>query len=458
MKITVYIILSITLALSVGCTKSYLEIKPSSDILTPSKYEDFVSMLDNTVINLAPSLPIISGDEYELVDDNAWNAIGSATERNAYIWASDLFEGQIQRADWDNPYLSIFYANAVLDHLPSTSARLTDEQIRYLKGWALFIRSNAYLHLTLAFSKAYAPASAHENLGIPLRSTSDINYIAHRSSLADSYQFILNDLEAAADLLPTGIPNRERNRPSKEACFSLLSRTFLYMGNYPLSEVYADSALALLPDRLLDYNSLDASSPTPFSNDNQQIIFYAQFSPSYSTLVMGNGNRIKVDPDLVNLYKEGDLRPGLYFASQPSGNLYFKRGYTRNLYPFAGLSVEELYLNKAECRARANDTENALDPLNTLLSKRYKPEYFEPLIADNSQEALSIILNERRKELVWRGFRWWDIKRLNVEGANIELKRTILSEAYTLPPNDPRSVFPIPDDEILRSNIQQNER
>ncbi|MGK6353408.1 RagB/SusD family nutrient uptake outer membrane protein [Parapedobacter sp. DT-150] len=458
MKTTTHIFLLISFALLVRCTASYLDVKPSSDILTPSKYEDFVSMLDNTILNLAPSLPIISGDEYELLDDNAWTSLSSATERNAYIWARDLFEGQTERADWDNPYASIFYANAVLDRLHTASVKFTDNQVDYLRGWALFIRSNAYLQLVLTFSKTYSEASASHDLGVPLRLSSDINYIADRNSLADCYDLIVKDLRAAAELLPSGVPPRERNRPSKEACFGLLSRVFLYMGNYALSESYADSALALLPDHLLDYNALDTSSTTPFSNNSKQIVFYAQYSPSYSTLVMGNGNRVKVSNELLDLYKAGDLRPKLFFASQPNGNKYFKRGYTRNLYPFAGFSVEELYLNKAECRARANDTKNALDILNTLLSKRYAPEYFEPETAADSQEALSLILNERRKELVWRGFRWWDIKRLNGEGANISLNRVVMSERYTLPPNDPRFVFPIPDDEISRSGIQQNER
>ena len=125
---------------------------------------------------------------------------------------------------------------------------------------------------------------------------------------------------------------------------------------------------------------------------------------------------------------------------------------------FTGLATDEIYLIKAECLARKNQVSEALTVLNTLLENRYKTGEFVPLSAATPTEALNKILLERRKELVWRSLRWTDLKRLNKEGANITLYREINSNHYTLPPNDPKYVFPIPDDEILLSNIDQNNR
>ena len=45
-----------------------------------------------------------------------------------------------------------------------------------------------------------------------------------------------------------------------------------------------------------------------------------------------------------------------------------------------------------------------------------------------------------------------------MEGANITLKRDLDGTIYTLPPNDPRYVMPIPQDEINLSHIEQNAR
>ena len=71
---------------------------------------------------------------------------------------------------------------------------------------------------------------------------------------------------------------------------------------------------------------------------------------------------------------------------------------------------------------------------------------------------LETVLEERRKELVWRSIRWSDIKRLNRDGKGIELVREIGDKKYTLSPNDLRYVLPIPDDEIAFSGLTQNKR
>jgi len=107
---------------------------------------------------------------------------------------------------------------------------------------------------------------------------------------------------------------------------------------------------------------------------------------------------------------------------------------------------------------RKNRVSDGMAMLNTLLKTRYKANNFTPLSAENQTDALNKVLMERRKELVWRSLRWTDLKRLNKEGANIILRREINGDIYTLAPNDPKYVFPIPDDEIALSGIQQNIR
>jgi hypothetical protein len=71
---------------------------------------------------------------------------------------------------------------------------------------------------------------------------------------------------------------------------------------------------------------------------------------------------------------------------------------------------------------------------------------------------LEKILIERRKSLIWRSLRWTDLRRLNKEGKNIELKRKLGDLEFTLAPNSPLYVLPIPDDEIALSGITQNKR
>jgi len=113
---------------------------------------------------------------------------------------------------------------------------------------------------------------------------------------------------------------------------------------------------------------------------------------------------------------------------------------------------------RAECFARAGNTAAALNDLNTLIQKRWKTGTFIPFTAANPQQALNIILTERRKELIFRDLRWIDIKRLNKEGAAIIIKRIINGQTYQLEPNDNRYALPLPLDIINLTGIQQNPR
>jgi len=96
--------------------------------------------------------------------------------------------------------------------------------------------------------------------------------------------------------------------------------------------------------------------------------------------------------------------------------------------------------------------------LDQLLITRYKPGTYLQTTDLKQAELLDRILEERRKELVWRGSRWHDVKRLNKEGRGIHFYRTVHGDEYHLQPNDSRYVFPIPPDEIMLSGLEQNER
>lgn len=81
---------------------------------------------------------------------------------------------------------------------------------------------------------------------------------------------------------------------------------------------------------------------------------------------------------------------------------------------------------------------------------------FVPEVANDKDEAIARVLLERRKELLFRGLRWMDVKRLNKDNANISFSRTIAGETFILPPNDDRWALPLPDDIIKLTGMQQN--
>src|ERR1700743_2229559 len=197
--------------------------------------------------------------------------------------------------------------------------------------------------------------------------------------------------------------------------------------------------------------------PASLPNGNPEVLFY--FSFIYNGFISGTSVLTSVDTILYQSYAVNDLRKHLFFERGAANVYYFKGTYTGNDNVFSGLANDELYLIQAECDARLGDTGNALASLNALLKHRIQAGSFEPYSTLSADAVLAIILTERRKELVGRDTRWTDLRRLNQDPKYaVTLKRTINGQSYSLPPNDPRYVFPIPNDVISASGIQQNQR
>jgi hypothetical protein len=125
---------------------------------------------------------------------------------------------------------------------------------------------------------------------------------------------------------------------------------------------------------------------------------------------------------------------------------------------FSGIATDEIHLIKSECLARLGKKVDAMQVLNHLLQFRWKAGAFIPLTAADSDEALSIILRERRKELPFRGLRWTDLRRLDKENLIPTLTRELDGKQYVLPPGDKRYVLPIPYDIISQTGMPQNPR
>src|SRR5690606_18453219 len=165
-----------------------------------------------------------------------------------------------------------------------------------------------------------------------------------------------------------------------------------------------------------------------------------------------------VDRSFYKSFSENDLRKSIFFRENVDGSFYYRGGYTGVLnMMFSGMTNAEIYLMRAECYAREGKISEAMNDLNTLLQNRLDHTHpIIPVTASSKEEALELILLERRRELMFRGLRWPDIKRLNKDGANITLTRIVDGKTYTLPPNDNRYALPIPEDVIQLSGMPQN--
>src|SRR5690606_23415263 len=101
----------------------------------------------------------------------------------------------------------------------------------------------------------------------------------------------------------------------------------------------------------------------------------------------------------------------------------------------------------------------ARDRLTKLLSNRYTLNAFSIPPINEKVELIKFIINERKKELLFRGIRWSDLRRFNKEKEfEMTLYRTVGGQNYELHPNDKRYVLPIPDDVVVLTGMTQNAR
>lgn len=443
--------------LIISCQKEFLEKKPATNLNVPTSLSDMRLLLDNTsALNRSPVIGEASADDYYMTY-GAWQNQFSPKDANIYVWAKQIWSGKTNIPDWNKPYTQVLYANVVLEQLSETK-RQSSNAIEYdnLKGNALFLRAWSFFDLAQVFSLPYDNSTYNTDMGIPLRLSSDINIPSIRSNLKQTYDQILMDVLAAKDLLTLRVSTENGNRPTKTAAFAFLSRIYLTMREYEKSGAYADSALQI-NSQLMDYNLLDTNSMAPFKYNNIEVIYQNYLVDINPIILVNNSINYSIDTLLYKSYEPNDLRKVLFFVKN-QGFVNKKNTYSGSTVNSNCLATDELFLTKSECLIRQGKISEGLDQLNKLLRTRHLKGTYNNYATTNHELALERVLLERRKELIMRGLRWNDIRRLNKEGRNIILTRILNGETYTLPPNDIRYALPIPPDVISLSGMQQNLR
>lgn len=436
-----------------SCEKGFLDEKPDHSLVVPSTLSDMQALLDNVAImNYGAGLPILASDDYT-VSRSTLNSFSTAAERNAYVWAADIYEGGVSE-DWNALYQQIFYANVVMDGLRKIEVSSAQQsEWNRMMGSALFFRGFALYQLVEEFAAPYDASAAATLPGVPVKLSSDVNERPGRGTVALVYQSIQRDLTEALNLLP--VRQSVATRPGRHAVWALLARIGLTMQNYEEAKKFADSCISFSP-ALIDFNTLSTSSTRPIALDNAETIFnYYMIDYSFAASAS-----ISISPEIQASYNDNDLRKLIYFRSRGNNVFNFKGNYTGNRLLFTGLATDEIYLIRAECRTRVNDIAGAMDDLNALMKMRWNNKVpFPSFSAGNSEEALQKILTERRKELITRGTRWSDLRRLNQDSRfAVILSRSLDNVTSDLPPGDNRYTFPIPQNEINGSGIEQNPR
>ncbi len=436
------------LLLAASCRK-YVEIQQFS-ARTLTNTSDYQFLMNNRdELKLGFILPTVVNDDMATTTASH-QASWTSEIKNAYTWAEQYYLQGQSDVGWNNLYKQIYTCNEVLYGVMS-SKNGTDALRREVYAEALVQRAYAYLMLANQYAEIYNPATASTQIGIPLLTTPDLYQPLNRASLKTVYDRVLADLEEAVPALPNaGINN---GHPDKASAYALLSRCHLYMRNFDLAAEYADKSLALRSTLLNLRNYSTGNTGTfPRSLLDPEILLFKNTAGTF---------RSELNPELLALFTTGDQRYTLYTGTQNGvpGRSFIRPNFTfEGIY--AGPSVPEMILNRAEVYARAGNIAKTLEFLNMLREKRFTAATYLPLSIANASDLLPAVVNERRREFMGTGLRWFDQRRYTLDPVLAKtVTRTLENQTYTLAPGSNRYIFPIAQGLLdLNPEIQQSPR
>ena len=442
MKLTIYFILCCLVACT-SCSH-YLDPKNSNAYQVPASIRDLQEILDDFGYmneRRTPSYAESAADDYFLLDNNYKALLPEM--KLLYKW--EAFDYAYPN-DWSSAYLPIYNANfclEILNKIERTDVNSSDWKNVY--GSAHFYRAYYLLQLLWTYAPAFDPEGQNGEKGIVLRFKSDFNVKSEFSTVGECYQQVLKDAQTAAENLDDA--PLLKSRPSKAGAYALLARAYLSMGLYEQAGNAADESLKLF-NELMDYNQpedgIKISASVPFSKFTKETIFYSEMGQKFQNYIP---TRALIDSNLMNSYESADLRRIAFFSA--SGKYFkFKGTYSHSIqWMFSGLTTAEMLLIRSESNARKGALKASMQDVNLLLKNRWdRTKVFVPKAAQDNNEALGIVLLERRKELLMRGIRLSDVKRLNLEGTAIKMVRMIEGERVELSPNSSKLILNTPTD------------
>lgn len=456
MKKLLYIGIVYALISSASCRK-FVEI-PAENVRELKYTKDYQGLLLNNsgMIGKTYTYPILSSDEV-WTDDIRWQNGLNVVLGYAYQWAPKLFGFEEEDGDWSMMYRAMFTLNTVITEVMDSEGG-SEQEKRTAHAQALVHRAYLYFTLVNIYAKQYDAATAATDPGVPVLLDNRLFSSLQRKPVAEVYDQIVKDLQEALPLLPDR-PDNVTN-PSKGAVYSILARVYLHKREFAEAKRNAELTLGL-KNSLIDLNLFaDSTTYYPTKVNDPECIFSKVENISLQPFPLSN--------ELVDLLGPKDLRYVVYTkpGTEIQASNYTNRGYMRHRIIsqgiYTGTSVPEMMLIKAECEARAGNATAAIDVLNSLRKKRFTPADYAGLPVTSADDALREVINERRRELMGSGMRWFDQRRLQKDPSFNFVKsvtRDFKGTTYTLEPGSNRYVFAIADKYIqLNPEIEQNPR
>ncbi len=352
---------------------------------------------------------------------------------------------------WNTAYYVIANANIIINtDLESLEGDL--DLGMHIQGQATVLRALAHFDLLRVYGQQFAGAG---NLGVPIVTTfKGDDLFPARNTIEEVKAAIYNDLETGFAMMNSDYDN-SKVLVSKFVAKALEARVAVYFGDWnravSASEAVIQSGLySIIPaESYVSSWAGDGGANVIFElaanlADNPGINGLAYI---YRANDDGSGyGDIQVKNEVLDIYEDSDVRKGILgYQGDILRNLGKYPDNVNNADNIVLFRYEELILNYAEALLETGG--DALTQLNKIPANRGAQPY-------NNATKENILL-ERRKELIFEGFRFDDMLR---SGMNMEAMNTQGNVMKTFSVPNYLFAWPIPVSELnSNSNMVQNE-
>lgn len=488
---------SVVLSMTASCERDYLETDPTDSVSEATAV--------GSVANLSTIINGMHRNMYLRQNSSQGQNGGTGVMMYMEVMGEDLifpatgpnwYVSTIRWQDNDNAnsanlfypydfyYEQIRMANGVILSAPEAVGEQADKD--RLMGEAYAFRALSYFMLNQIYAKRYVPGAANDQLGVPLRLDISFDPIP-RNTVAENYAVINSDLMTAFGLLD-GKARNNKSHFNSNVVKGLMARVALTQGKYTEAATYAKDARVGFP---LMVNSAYKAGFNDYGNGEWMWGYHPlETTTDYFGNFMAymsrnfNASQIRQAPKVVNklLFDQFDATDVRTQVIDPTGkhlSLNLPSNYSR--FPYTsqkflstdaqgGISnavslgdipmmrAAELYLIEAEALARDNREAESKVVFN-LLEKNRNPSYAGA--TKTGQAYIDEVLTSRRLELWGEGFRFLDLKRLNLplDRTGTNYAPVVNNNLITVPAGDKRWQWLIPQAEIDASGgvVTQNE-
>ena len=387
----------IALGLTLTSCDDWLDKLPDNrmELQTPS---DVSSLLVSAYPSAHPAylLEMYSDNTDECVNPS-WSE-ASRFQAQAYNWEdiTETGEDESPQELWNRHYLAIASANAAIDLIEGKGSPAEySEQL----GEALLCRAYAMFQLSTVFCKAYNPATASTDLGLPYPTHPEkvVGTVYTRGTMEDLYGQIDKDLQRGLPLVSSNY-SKPKFHFNTEAAKAFAARFYLYKGDFAKAITYATEVLGADPTaKARDWDAYSALNmnqqirPEAWVSADEKCNFLLQTVYSEWGAISGpyrfgdkyaHSYRITYDEDIASKGPFGAANST--FKQRVWSNTALAKLFHRKVpYEFeytdlqAGIgfahaeyavfTTEQLLLERAEAYALSGELQKAVDDYNTIM-------------------------------------------------------------------------------------------